>query len=485
MTQLMDLPDELLLHILHYFENDKPILCRVALVSFRLSSLVRPILINTLSSPSFLNPSSTRFDKLLQSLEQNEKLPALVRSVDMSWTQKHLDIHPKVNRFLGKLVSLRMLALNSSISSLDMHPFHPTFLDCNGLEHLSEASIKDRHLTSDILVKYIFLERIKHLKIDRFHDMALPNVPPRYKKHSSSLLSLDFGSHYPVSLELLANLLQYPHALRNLTCTIPGDASFGFMGRIKKMTSQLSPFKLSQALWDTRQSLESLVVFGNSLQWPGHDGSRLHLHDFTYLKKISIPSELMFGLSDSKASRDAVYKSLPASLEYLEVRTSLQSSPQYPFWHLNSFSDSFTLNLYLHLYFSGSVRERSVLTYFFQIIFHFGNTIVPTRPSPTSTNDSEIQDFTALTWIFELAAHKSTHTPKLTSIHLHEDTKGGRRGMKMYDAIPLAMPPSIQKALEMQKIELVAVARSPKAKSHGRAWSEPVDAVLHQYGYYF
>jgi hypothetical protein len=142
---------------------------------------------------------------------------------------------------------------------------------------------------------------------------------------NSPVVELDFSWDCKLPVETLGKILEAPQALQRLTCPMLGIYRPNGFGPINDMAHAISPCSISQSLSPTAHSLVDLTIADRLfLNFPGHNGTRLNLSDFTRLKTCSVPAYLFFGDGEAHPSRDGLYKLLPGSLEIFQASCSLQ-----------------------------------------------------------------------------------------------------------------------------------------------------------------
>ncbi|RDW94313.1 hypothetical protein BP5796_00076 [Coleophoma crateriformis] len=335
MTNLFDLPDELVAGVLSYLTKDKPALRNLSYTCRNASMLVRPVLFHDIGdiSPNLFDQAfreMSKFNLIRSSLEERPSLGPLVRSARIRWTTRSPSIHKRANTFLEKLSGLRSLELEIGSGGL---PFEPVFLEQNKMELLNSLTISDSMLTLASLKNFIWLGQFRSLNVLCIKKLDESDLPTAQNSGTAevSRLHLCRAQHLPD--EIFDNLLNTFTGVEFLECMIPGSCSQGIVSRRvpSVMLNELSPSRVLQALEGSRQSLKEMTIQCSPARWPSHDGSRLDLTGFQCLQKVCVASRLLFQdptprtPAEASRTREGLFKLLPSSLKELSVFSCLDT----------------------------------------------------------------------------------------------------------------------------------------------------------------
>ncbi|KAL3422711.1 hypothetical protein PVAG01_06867 [Phlyctema vagabunda] len=341
MPYLMDLDDNLLYEIFSELLYYRPTLYNLSLVSRRCNELVRPILYRHMSInilPSF-RPRHHLPDLILRTLQNRPEFSLLVRSVLVHSLDYSESTQQTIDAIIQMLKNVRYLKLWIARKET---PLSPVILEGGLLSHLSELHTGITRINISEIFDFLTLPSARTLTVQK---LSLPVTVEdleqlRNLRSPITELSLCAGQKYgfpPFHLRLstIDGLLRCTSRLQKISFMIPTshDAYEGPSVDLSsyRLMCELSPVKLSQALHSIASTLTELDIKSRSETWDRHDGSKLNLKDFVALKRVSIPSRLVFPSPvpltvDDGQSRAGLYKLLPSTLENMRINFEANSA---------------------------------------------------------------------------------------------------------------------------------------------------------------
>ncbi|KAF2806067.1 uncharacterized protein BDZ99DRAFT_574290 [Mytilinidion resinicola] len=380
MALLTDLPDDILLEILAYFEHSKRDLLRVSSTCRRLLAPARTHIYRTVdilvySARSF-NPGDIRIKKtgviprsgnpepdcntlylLLRSLDNNSSIGRLVRSLCLSWNSfpsKSLENARELEKLFKALPNLRHLEISDKKFANNFNQQGPDYPDHTKyiLEESSKYPLRSYvldlgRLTSTKLASAMILPTVETITTPRFCDIGRgtgpltildPNLEDFFASRlsaPSNLKNLDLGT-YRISLPVLEGILNFAPKLQRLKATLPGrscryqDRDYGLVASDR----WLNPSTISRALQPVHHTLEELTMVNDRRAWAGTDNTRADFTGFTKLRKMCVAPGFWFkwgafaygehmnidhGFVADHEDRCGLWELLPPNLEELEI----------------------------------------------------------------------------------------------------------------------------------------------------------------------
>ncbi|KAE8453955.1 hypothetical protein EG329_007731 [Mollisiaceae sp. DMI_Dod_QoI] len=320
MVNIIELPNELSLKILSYFEYDKATLCQLALVSSHFRPLAKEALLKhlVLSANLLEDEHNSSFDRILQILVEEPNIATLVRTLTLSWT--HQENYPRAEYLLQRLPLLESLYLSVPFfaSSEDGKPHRPSFrfLQKHPFNRLTKLQ-----LASDItwldLTEFMYLPKLEHLNLHHLPPCDAVPLPEKFQGRISPVRSIDLQHCRSALDRSLERLLQRAGKLEvlQLRCGV-----------------HYWPLRFGQSLAPAHHTLRSLTITGRGM-YIGMDDSRLDLSGFQMLQKVDVFSFLFFSSFRANKARDGLYRLLPQSLLELRIEFPpntglIESTPQ-------------------------------------------------------------------------------------------------------------------------------------------------------------
>jgi hypothetical protein len=246
---LVTLPAEILSEILSCFINEKPFLCSLALISRQFSDPIRHLLFRcvVLNPSSFnvrFNPSPERkkFDLFLRTITEYPELASRVQEMSLEWDEGDEQVYQSIEMLLSKLHCLRTISLSGSSDLEEPVDFQHNFLTTGSMNSLSSANIDIAESSSDDMIKYMSLPRLKSM-----HILSYAETPSSWVLHSRGgsnpyLRELKLLVH--LFMASLSELLALFPIRTSLTTYLPGYHDG--QGYYHRPSTVLSPSEFSQ-----------------------------------------------------------------------------------------------------------------------------------------------------------------------------------------------------------------------------------------------
>lgn len=320
---LLELPYEILLHILDGLAKDKGSLCHTALVSRRLGCLVRTVLPRhiTIDVPGLRRDGRERCGRYLRACHERPEVAGHTRCASIVWQpdrgHKVSNEYAELNDLLGMLGSLRRLDIDLGCCT-DYSPHllsKAPFLNLRCLKiHLPRLVVAD-------VLHFLNLPNIHHLDVDdiRAFTRSIDAIASEISLHTSAVRHLDLG-WYPISPEAMKLILSKTPSLSSLFCVAPGESLVNFEKRKQnEMLGTFSPQSLAAILRPVQETLVRLDLEVSHMWWDHQDKSRLDLSRFQALEIIHVASILFFQSEDPHENRSGVWRLLPKTITELAV----------------------------------------------------------------------------------------------------------------------------------------------------------------------
>jgi hypothetical protein len=280
MGRLTDLADETLVEIFSHFRDEWPSksLCKVSLVSKRLSSVATPMIYRDIElskvSPETGGNQAVRrhFDLFSRKIEENDGLAACVRSLNL---KIETEAEAEIRSLLERLTSLQRIEIETN----GARPFTPklfqlSFFGENKLERLSYARFRHGSMDVNDVLKLMTQYNITHLTVVDFINSQIdPKFLEPSLERTSSVTKLDLGYSSLMEKQKLDSLLLIPRGLKALRFATRVQSG----SQEAQMKCQISPRTILKTILPTKETLTKLEIYDMDMgpYRSGHDGSRL------------------------------------------------------------------------------------------------------------------------------------------------------------------------------------------------------------------
>lgn len=355
MASISNIPEELLVDVISYFEFDRPLLLILARVSRRFHLTTRKFIFRSVEipfsdsqdyDPLFDEPLSTIQARLLErSLTENAELQRFVRicgpikilrcDLDSQWS--YAQSKDKTNDLDRSYCTTK-----ESIQALERYTnLRELSISCVDLK--DEDNIDEY---TEQLFKLPLLESLRIAKLERpgvpelLAAMLLPNIHtltaneligPKVSgangliaawtsalpRSASSVRRLCLScKKYPLMADYLGRVLSFASAIEELKCH--GQLNVECLG-FPPPEYTVNTYGVINALNNIRDTLKSLEIIIPPSRIIRCDGDPINLSQFASLKKLRISGFFMFRMGRPIPSRERLYQQIPRNLEFLQV----------------------------------------------------------------------------------------------------------------------------------------------------------------------
>lgn len=235
------------------------------------------------------------------------------------------DPNTRANELLRELPNIKSLVIDWDDRNC---PFTPDYLQHVDHSRLGDITFLGFKTPLNAICDYLSLKSLSSFRVESLDPgskLTRKRIHAQQAEHDDACLSsMDLGNaHLPYAE--LRNLLERASTIATLGCVTPGleelKDSMPFRSLHTTMASYLSPASTALAFSPLQTCLVELNFYdGPITHWPGHDGTRMDMSQFTCLKRLVVPATCFFNIFHS-IQRRHIRALLPSSLKELDVRS--------------------------------------------------------------------------------------------------------------------------------------------------------------------